>query len=119
MRFLPFLLIIICSIFLNACSVTFPEMNRPLSKSIDKKKLIAKLKNTNKPKRSDDLTLMMTFSGGGTRSSALSYGVLQHLRDTNITINGQKRRLLDEIDLISSVSGGSFTSAYYGLNAVI
>ena len=57
----------------------------------------------------------MTFSGGGTRSAALSYGVLEHLRDTPITIHNKKRRLLDEVDLISSVSGGSFTSAYFGL----
>ena len=28
---------------------------------------------------------------------------------------GQKRRLLDEVDGISSVSGGSFTAGYYGL----
>jgi len=42
---------------------------------------------------------MMTFSGGGTRSAALSYGVLQQLRDTLVTINGKKRRLLDELDL--------------------
>jgi len=65
--------------------------------------------------RSDELALFMTFSGGGTRSAALSYGVLQQLRDTTVTINNKKRRLLDEIDLISSVSGGSFTSAYFGL----
>ena len=32
-----------------------------------------------------------------------------------MVIDGQPRRLLDEIDFISSVSGGSFTSAYYGL----
>ena len=30
-------------------------------------------------------------------------------------IDGKKRRLIDEIDGISSVSGGSFTAGYYGL----
>jgi NTE family protein len=37
--------------------------------------------------------------------------VLQELRDTPIPSG----RLLDEVDAITSVSGGSFTSAYYGL----
>ena len=59
--------------------------------------------------------MLLAFSGGGTRAAALSYGVLEELRDTTVVIDGQPRRLLDEIDTISSVSGGSFTSAYYGL----
>jgi len=46
----------------------------------------------------------------------MAYGVMQELRDTVIAVNGESRRLLDEVDTISSVSGGSFTSAYYGLH---
>lgn len=64
---------------------------------------------------SGDIALILAFSGGGTRAAALAYGVLEELRDTSIVIDGQPRRLLDEVDIISSVSGGSFTSAYYGL----
>jgi NTE family protein len=63
-----------------------------------------------------DITLILTFSGGGTRAAAMSYGVLEELRDTTIQINGASKRLLDEVDVISSVSGGSFTSAFYGLH---
>jgi NTE family protein len=62
-----------------------------------------------------DTLFLLAFSGGGTRAAALSYGVLEELRDTTFRNNGQKVRLLDEVDRISSVSGGSFTSAYYGL----
>lgn len=62
------------------------------------------------------LLMMMTFSGGGKRSSAFSYGVLRGLRDIPIRIDGQERRLLDEVDGIASVSGGSFTAAYYALH---
>lgn len=62
-----------------------------------------------------DVLLFLAFSGGGTRAAALSYGVLQELRDTTIVVDGVEKRLLDEVDVISSVSGGSFTSAYYGL----
>ena len=64
---------------------------------------------------SSDISLFLAFSGGGTRAAALSYGVLEELRDTIVILDGQPRRLLDEIDTISSVSGGSFTSAYFGL----
>ncbi len=65
--------------------------------------------------KSDELLLILTFSGGGTRAAALSYGILQALAEIQISAGGQRRRLLDEIDVISSVSGGSFTSAYFGL----
>ncbi|MDH3831603.1 MAG: patatin-like phospholipase family protein, partial [Gammaproteobacteria bacterium] len=64
----------------------------------------------------NDIRFILTFSGGGTRAAALSYGVMQELRDTNINYDGRPQRLLDEVDYISSVSGGSFTSAYYGLH---
>ena len=67
------------------------------------------------PGNSESLSLYLTFSGGGTRAAALSYGVLEELRKTEVVIDGKKRRLLDEIDAISSVSGGSFTAGYYGL----
>jgi len=62
-----------------------------------------------------DFVFILAFSGGGTRAAAMAYGVLQELRDTPTIVNGQESRLLDEVTHISSVSGGSFTSAYYGL----
>ncbi len=68
------------------------------------------------PGNTDSLFVILTFSGGGTRAAALSYGILQSLRDTRIEWEGQRKRLLDEIDILSSVSGGSFTAAYYALN---
>ena len=63
----------------------------------------------------DDLFVVVTFSGGGTRAAALAYGVLEELRRTTVTVRGESRNLLREVDIISSVSGGSFTAAYYGL----
>jgi len=65
--------------------------------------------------RSDTLLVGLTFSGGGTRAAAFSYGVLEVLNEAVIKWDGRERRLVDEVDVISSVSGGSFTSAYYGL----
>jgi NTE family protein len=65
--------------------------------------------------RSDSLFVGLAFSGGGTRAAAFSYGVLKALRDITIEWEGNERRLIDEVDTISSVSGGSFTAAYFGL----
>jgi NTE family protein len=77
------------------------------------------------PAKSDELFLILSFSGGGTRAAALSYGVLEALDQVEIPApkgfsDLQKppvrHTLLDEVDLITGVSGGSFTAAYYGLH---
>src|SRR6185369_8058709 len=66
---------------------------------------------------SDKLFVVLTFSGGGKRAAAFSYGVLEALRKVQVTTpDGDRRSLLDEIDLISAVSGGAFTAAYYALH---
>jgi NTE family protein len=67
------------------------------------------------PLRSQEMILILAFSGGGTRAAALAYGVLEELAATEIDLGSGPRRLLDEVDAISSVSGGSFPAAYYGL----
>jgi NTE family protein len=71
------------------------------------------LERFNKPVGSDEIFVALTFSGGGTRAAALSYGVLDEMR--RIKISGSDKTLLDEVDVISTVSGGSFTGAYYAL----
>jgi V/A-type H+-transporting ATPase subunit A len=45
------------------------------------------------------MLLFLTFSGGGTRAAALSYGVLEELKKTEVVIDGKRRRLLDEVYL--------------------
>ena len=70
------------------------------------------------PKRqnNDPHTLfIVSFSGGGTRAAAFSYGVLEELWRTEIVIDGQRRRLIDEVDVVTGVSGGSFTALAYAL----
>ncbi len=74
-----------------------------------------RLKNLARAERSDRMLLFLAFSGGGTRATSLAYGVLEELAQTKVFLDGRERFLLDEVDVISSVSGGSFTAAYYGL----
>ena len=65
--------------------------------------------------RSPEIAVLLAFSGGGTRAAALSYGVMKELAQTRIATARGERSMLQEVDMISSVSGGSFTAAYYGL----
>ena len=59
--------------------------------------------------------LLLAFSGGGMRAAALSYGVLEELRRTQVTVNGHTHAAIDEVDVLSGVSGGSFTALAYAL----
>jgi len=70
------------------------------------------------PRRApDDLRVVVSFSGGGMRASALAFGVLEQLAADRIqpADGGTPRRLLDEVDLVSAVSGGAVTAAYWTL----
>jgi NTE family protein len=62
----------------------------------------------------EDLVIL-AFSGGGTRAAAFAYGALETLRRIQMVQHGRTTRMLDEVDLITGVSGGSFTALAYGL----
>jgi NTE family protein len=64
---------------------------------------------------SDSLLFVAAFSGGGTRASTLAFGALRELANQQIVWEGKKKRLLDELDLIHALSGGTFTGGYYAL----
>jgi NTE family protein len=60
--------------------------------------------------------VILAFSGGGTRAAAFSYGVLEYFRRNELVApNGARIRLLDTVNIITGVSGGSFTALAYGL----
>lgn len=73
-----------------------------------------RLETLNPGENSGSLLVVLTFSGGGTRAATLAYGVLEGLAKTEIVWEGRRKRLLDEVDIISAVSGG-YTAAYYAL----
>jgi len=63
-----------------------------------------------------DNLVILAFSGGGTRAAAFSFGVLETLRRIQVKgPAGRTVRLLDEVDGITGISGGSFTALAYGL----
>ncbi|HKQ43795.1 MAG TPA: patatin-like phospholipase family protein [Rhizomicrobium sp.] len=61
----------------------------------------------------DDTLVIVAASGGGTRAATLELSVLKGLKDIKLKRGG---RLSDEVDIISSVSGGSVTAAYFALH---
>jgi NTE family protein len=73
---------------------------------------------------SDQLLLVVSFSGGGTRAATLGYGVLEALARVEVpgppSVGPQAgdrpvRHLVDEVDVVTGVSGGSVIAASYAL----
>ncbi|MDQ2804967.1 MAG: hypothetical protein M3Y41_20690 [Pseudomonadota bacterium] len=60
-----------------------------------------------------DMFTALTFSGGGKRSAAFAHGALRGLRDipTEAAATGGPGTMLDAVDYIAAVSGGSFAAA--------
>ena len=110
------LLVVLSVFFLAACTAQYPL--NPKVEQIDRETPY-RMKLADRD-RDDSLLLILAFSGGGTRAASLSYGVLEALDLVEVpppeSGKGQRHTMLDEVDLISSVSGGSFTAAYYGLH---
>lgn len=56
----------------------------------------------------------LAFSGGGMRATAFAYGMLEELRAAGV-YSGTPNGLLDNVRLVSGVSGGSVMAAQFGL----
>src|SRR5438046_1679717 len=90
-----------------AAPVFNPATNEPLSASTP----------LNMGARTDFMrenSIVLSLSGGGLRAAAFAHGVLTALESVK-TAGGD---LLDDVALISSVSGSSLTAAYYGVYGV-
>jgi len=98
---------------LFAASCAHAPLNQPLLGSVSGR--VELRSSLPRALNSDELLLVVTLSGGGTRAAAFAYGVLEQLASTEVASSGMTHRLLDEVDVISAVSGGSFVAAYYGL----
>ncbi len=99
------LLILLC---FTACAPYIE--NYPLAKNaVNQERRVLAVKDKNRP------TILVAISGGGSRAAALGWTVLKELRQFKYLYNGKSHALVDDVDVISSVSGGSVIAAYYGL----
>ena len=62
------------------------------------------------PDNDPQTLLALTFSGGGTRAAAFSFGVLEELQPHRRGGSGRTHTRVAEVDLITGTSGGSFTA---------
>ena len=92
---------------LAACSTTKPWMNAPvpIDAPVQQQPVVAP-----EPR---PIIAAVTLSGGGARAAAFGLGVLQALKATRFQLDGREVTLLDEVGLISGVSGGSILASYY------
>ena len=111
----PLYAVFLLAVFLSGCEYVRPTLNAPLQQW--EPQYGYRFHNLAPPEEgnSDSLFFVVAFSGGGTRASTLAFGALRELARQTITWEGKQKRLLDELDLIYALSGGTFTGAYYAL----
>ena len=105
------------ALLLCGCQTAFVPANQPLPQNAqgmpEFRSGYALLPMLQQPR--GEIVFIMAFSGGGKRSAAFAHGVLRGLRQIPVVENGRTRSLLDELDYIAAVSGGSFPAMHYGL----
>ena len=107
-------LAVFCLAAAAGCSTAHYVVNEPLTETrLDTGYAI---RNLEAPGNSDSMIVLVAFSGGGYRAAGLALAVMELLRDTPIVWEGHQRQLLDEVDFISSVSGGSLAAAWFALH---
>jgi len=104
--------IAVACLALTACATR--TVNPPIAEMSSGK--LYSFQRTGKTEAQKKNLVLVSFSGGGTRAAAFSYGVLEAMKRTAfVNVAGERVRLLDQIDAITSVSGGSFTALSYRL----
>jgi NTE family protein len=99
---------LVCALAVGGCASVY---NLPGNQPLGSPAAMGDLSVASLPP-ADDALLILSFSGGGTRAAAFSFGVLQELERSRV---GAKQTLLDRVDFVSGVSGGAITAAYFGL----
>src|SRR6516225_10091722 len=105
------------ALLLGSCQTAFVPTNQPLPQNPQGTPVYSGgyslLLMLQRPQ--GEIVFIMAFSGGGQRSAAFAHGVLRGLRQITVVEDGRTRSLLDELDYIAAVSGGSFPAMHYGL----
>ena len=68
------------------------------------------------PSPDPEVLVGLAVSGGGSRAATFTASVLEELAKIKVAEGGRQRSFVEYVDTISSVSGGSLATAYYGIN---
>lgn len=109
----PILSILLAAALLAGCSTLRPWQNAAVSPDRAPEAGPPGGATSNMDKRS--IVAALTLSGGGARAAAFGLGVLRELKATRFVWEGKETTLLDELGLISGVSGGSILAAHYAM----
>ena len=103
------------TLLLAACSTTRPWMNQPITADSPSASapIAAPAVDAAGGAHPPSIIAAVTLSGGGARAAAFGLGVLQELKETQFAWDGRQTTLLDEVGLVSGVSGGSVLAGYY------
>jgi len=108
---------LVAVLVLSSCQTAFVPTNQPLPQNAQGMPVYsggyALMPMLQHPR--GEIVFIMAFSGGGKRSAAFAHGVLRGLKQIPVVEDGRIRTLLDELDSITAVSGGSFPAMHYGL----
>lgn len=106
------------ALMLGACSTARPWINQPLAPAAaiapaTPAPLIVPASDPQSVATGSSVIAAVTLSGGGARAAAFGLGVLEELKATRFELDGRETTLLDEVGLVSGVSGGSILAGYY------
>jgi NTE family protein len=91
---------------LAGCSTVKPWINQPME-------TVAPVAERSADDGRDPTLLMaVVLSGGGARAAAFGYGVLSELKASHFQWDGRDTNLLEKVDMVGGVSGGSIMAAY-------
>lgn len=101
------------ALLLSACSTVRPWINEPIAPDASVQPMVRPMVADDAQVTGHPVVAALTLSGGGARAAAFGLGVLQELKATRFETQRGETTLLDEVGLVSAVSGGSILATYY------
>ena len=105
---------IVSAFMMSGCSSTRPWLNQPITDTSPRPHIATTAAlRVDADEPPPTILATVALSGGGARAAAFGMGVLEEMKATRFRWEGRDTTLLDEVGLVSGVSGGSILAAYW------